>query len=63
MISLGLIKGSGSIQEGNLLRKALGTPIYYYYYYSGPNPATLGTSQGVLIRGVASFQGWICTIQ
>ncbi len=27
------------------------------------NPATLGTSQSVLIRGVTSFQGWICTIQ
>ncbi len=26
------------------------------------NPATLGTSQSLLIRGVASFQGWICTI-
>ncbi len=25
------------------------------------NTATLGTSQSVLIRGVASFQGWICT--
>ncbi len=25
------------------------------------NPATLGTRQSVLIRGVASFQGWICT--
>ncbi len=25
--------------------------------------ATLGTNQSVLIRGVASFQGWICTIQ
>ena len=24
-------------------------------------PATLGTSQSVLISGVASFQGWICT--
>ena len=27
------------------------------------NPATLGPSQSVLIRGVASFQGWICTIK
>ncbi len=25
------------------------------------NLATFGTSQSVLIRGVASFQGWICT--
>ena len=23
----------------------------------------LGTNQGVLIRGVASFLGWVCTIQ
>ncbi len=27
------------------------------------NPATLGTYQSVQIRGVASFQGCICTIQ
>ncbi len=25
------------------------------------NPATPGTSQSVLIRGMASFQGWVCT--
>ncbi len=25
------------------------------------NPATLGTCQSVLVGGVASFQGWICT--
>ncbi len=27
------------------------------------NLATLGTCQSVLIRGVGSFLGWICTIQ
>ena len=34
------------------------------YQYSGTpsNPGTLGISQSVLIRGVASFQGWNCNI-
>ena len=27
------------------------------------NSATLETSESVLIRGVASFHGWICTIK
>ncbi len=38
---------------------------YVYAYkcvqWTPSNPVTLVTSQSVLIRGVASFQGWICT--
>ncbi len=36
--------------------------IFNYAMESSSNLATLGTCQSVLIRGVASFQGWLCTV-
>ncbi len=34
---------------------------FHMIQWTPSNPATLGSRQSVLIRGVASFHGWICT--